>query len=157
MVPVGLAQASSIFVGNMIGQKKMRDAQVYAKMGALCALMWGCFFVFIMSVFQKHIIELFSSSPEINQLVERVFFILEVYVLFDAMNGMGIGLIMGIGAQAKASIYTICGFWLLGVPTSTILSFVFDLDLIGLWSGSLVAVTFCMISYYTLLIRTDWS
>jgi len=29
MIPVGLAQASAIMVGNMIGKKSIRGAQVY--------------------------------------------------------------------------------------------------------------------------------
>ncbi|CDW89421.1 na+-driven multidrug efflux pump [Stylonychia lemnae] len=156
MVPVGLAQASSVFVGNMIGQKKLKDAQIYAKMGALCSFIWGLFFVVIMTIMKTYVVQLFSSSLEINELVYQVFPILQVYVLIDSLQGMGIGLITGIGRQAKASIFTMTGFWGIGVPTAIILSFSFKLNLIGLWIGALVSISFCCISYYILIINTDW-
>lgn len=86
-----------------------------------------------------------------------VFPILQMYVLIDAMQGMGHGLICGIGRQAKASIFTMLGFWGLGVPTAVLLGFHFELTLVGLWIGGLVAILFCLLAYYTLLIKTDWS
>eukprot|EP00347_Sterkiella_histriomuscorum_P016534 403352823 len=124
MVPVGLSQASSIFVGNMIGQKRVKDAQL--------------------------------TTPDIIELVSQIYRVLSFYVLFDAMAGMGNGLIIGIGRQAKASIFTIMSFWIIGVPLSAILAFSFDMQLQGLWLGSLVGVIICAISYYTLLTVTDW-
>lgn len=73
------------------------------------------------------------------------------------MGGMGNGLIMGIGRQAKASIFTIIGYWVFGVPISAVLGFTYELDVLGLWLGSLFAVIFCSACYYTILIVTDWN
>jgi MATE family multidrug resistance protein len=88
--------------------------------------------------------------------VNKVYPLLSFYVLFDAMGGMGNGLIVGIGRQARASIFTIIGYWMIGVPVSATLGFAFDMSLMGLWIGSLVAVIFCTSCYFTLLIKTDW-
>lgn len=91
------------------------------------------------------------------QLVNRVYPVLSFYVFFDAMGGMGNGLIVGIGRQAKASIFTIIGYWVIGVPISAVLGFSYEMDVLGLWLGSLFAVIFCTFTYYTLLIVTDWN
>ena len=54
-------------------------------MGALCSFMWGLFFVLLMTILKTYIVELFSSSVEINDLVYSVFPILQFYVLIDAI------------------------------------------------------------------------
>lgn len=66
-------------------------------MGALAALLWGVIFVIILNVFHKQIVNLYSTQPDIIELVNKVYPILSFYVLFDALGGMGNGLIIGIG------------------------------------------------------------
>lgn len=66
-------------------------------MGALAAFLWGVFFVIVLNLFHDSIVGLYTSEPEIVELVNKVYSVLSIYVLFDALGGMGNGLIIGIG------------------------------------------------------------
>jgi len=79
-----------------------------------------------------------------------------VYVLMDCLQMVGQGLINGIGKQATASLFTLTGFWFLGVPTAYVLFVVLNMGMSGLWTGPILALTFCFIGYYGLLLKVDW-
>ena len=50
MIPVGIAQAASIMVGNNIGAKKITAGMVYAKMCVLTSIIWGVGSVLVLNL-----------------------------------------------------------------------------------------------------------
>lgn len=61
-----------------------------------------------------------------------------------------------MGRQGKGSMFTIIGFWVIGVPTCLVQVFYFKSGIEALWFGPLIAHFFNTISYYTIVLRADW-
>ena len=85
MIPVGIAQASSITVGNNIGSKNIRAGVVYAKMCVLTSIIWAVGTVIFLNALQGTVISVFSKSPQVNQILASSFGIISVFVFFDCV------------------------------------------------------------------------
>ena len=92
-----------------------------------------------------------------NSIIESAFPIISFFVFFDCVQGVGQGIIRGLGKQGIASTVTIIGYWVLGIPISLVAVFYYNYGIIGLWTGPSVALIFNFIFYYVIIIRTDWT
>jgi MATE family multidrug resistance protein len=97
MIPVGIAIASNIMVGNNIGANEVHVAKYYAKMCNLTAFIWAVASVFFMNVLRSSFISIFSSSQGVNDLIVQAYALLSVFVFFDCMQGVASGIIRGLG------------------------------------------------------------
>ncbi|CDW84612.1 na+-driven multidrug efflux pump [Stylonychia lemnae] len=156
MIPVGLSISSVILVGNMIGANNPNGAKLYAKMCTLSAFIWALASVAFINLLQGQVIGIFSSSVSVNELILRAFNIISIFVFFDCVQGVGQGVIRGLGKQGEASYVTIFGYWVLGIPISIDAVFYHSGGIVGLWIGPSVAIIFNFIFYYVLILRTDW-
>lgn len=157
MIPVGLAQACIIMVGNNIGAKNIAMAKTYAKFCTVTALSWGLLSVALMLIFGESLIRIFSSNEEVVNTVLEVYACLWLYVFVDCVQCNGHGIIAGVGKQGKGSIYTLIGYWLIGIPVCFIQVFYFKMGIIALWLGPLTALVFNSFAYYILIWKIDWN
>ena len=63
MVPVGIAIATNVLVGNNIGAFKIELAKFYARMCFLAGFVWAIASVLAIWLFQNQLIELFTTDP----------------------------------------------------------------------------------------------
>jgi Na+-driven multidrug efflux pump len=85
MIPVGIAQASSIMVGNNIGAKDITAAKVYAKMCVLTAMLWAVAIVIFLNLMKGTVISVFSSNEAVNYTIGSAFPVLSLFVFFDCI------------------------------------------------------------------------
>jgi MATE family multidrug resistance protein len=82
--------------------------------------------------------------------------ILNIFIFFDCLQGVGTGIIRGLGRQGLASTITITGYWIIGIPLSLASVFEFGWGIEGLWYGPTVACAFNFAFYYIMLVKTNW-
>ena len=157
MIPLGIAIAATILVGNMIGAKDIEGAIIFAKNATYTACIWAIGSVIFLNLLQTPVLHVFSASASVNSIIESAFPIISLFVFFDCVQGVGQGIICGLGKQGIASIVPIIGYWVLGIPTSLVAVFYFDYGIVGLWTGPTVAIIFNFIFYYVIIIKTDWT
>ncbi len=58
-----------------------------------------------------------------NQNVIEAYTMLNVYIFIEPISKIMTGLITGIGRQGIASIFTLLGYWALGIPLTIIYVF----------------------------------
>eukprot|EP00347_Sterkiella_histriomuscorum_P022093 403331703 len=156
MIPVGIAQAASIMVGNNIGAKNVKAGKIYAQMCVLTSVIWGVGTVFVLILLRDVVIRVFSDSKTVNAIIAQAFPIISIFVFFDCVQGVGQGIIRGLGKQARASNITIIGYWILGIPISLSTVFYLNWGIVGLWTGPTVAIVFNFIFYYLIIMKQDW-
>jgi multidrug resistance protein, MATE family len=79
-----------------------------------------------------------------------------ISIFIDAVVTVQIGIIKGIGKQAQATVAYLLCFYLVSLPSTYILCFVFKQSLSGLWGGVSVGLVL-LVSYISkLLINADW-
>ena len=79
-----------------------------------------------------------------------------IYVFIDCVQCVGQGMIRGLGKQGVASIGTVIGYWVIGIPLSLLAVFKFDWGIVGLWLGPSIAILFNFCYYFLMITRTDW-
>jgi hypothetical protein len=66
-----------------------------------------------------------------------------VFQLFDGLQGVGTGILRGLGDTHTAMLWNLAAHWMLGLPVAYLLAFHTPLGVIGLWWGLSVGLTIC--------------
>lgn len=62
MIPVGIAIATNVLVGNNIGANRLDLAKYYAKMCFTAGLIWAILSVAVVAILQKQIVAIFTDD-----------------------------------------------------------------------------------------------
>jgi MATE family multidrug resistance protein len=143
MVPLGVAQATSVRVGNAIGRRDAEAANVSGWSGvALSASFMSCSAVVLWTL-PLPIVHIFSYDPEIAKVGVSLLAIAAVFQFFDGVQVTAIGALRGSGNTRIAMITDFVGWWLIGLPLGTWLCFGRGWGVRGLWfglSGGLISI-----------------
>lgn len=156
MIPVGIMVAAQILVGNNVGANRIDVGKAYAKMCVQVAAMWALGTIGLLLLFKGPFIGVFTDSEAVSNVIMTAYPIMLLYVFFDCVQCVGQGMIRGLGKQGPASIGTVIGYWLIGIPTSLLCVFSFDMGIIGLWLGPTLAIFFNFCFYYSMVVFSDW-
>ena len=135
MVPLGVAGAATVLVGQAIG----RGAQEEARRAAGAALMVGIGFMALAAgafLFVPGLLaSAYSSDPGVLALASVLIPIAGVFQVFDGLHVVSAGVLRGAADTRYPMAVGLIGFWLLGLPISLALGFGAGLGPPGLWWG----------------------
>jgi len=135
MIPVGIAAAGSVRVGQAVGRgdaaAARRAAGAALVLGLSIMLLSGSVFI----LFPGAMGRLFSVDPAVVALVALLLPIAGVFQIFDGLQAVAAGVLRGVGDTRAPMMANLLGFWVLGVPVSIFLGFGLDLGPTGLWWG----------------------
>jgi MATE family multidrug resistance protein len=135
MVPLGVAQATSVRVGNAIGRRDAEAANVSGWSGvALSASFMSCSAIVLWTL-PLPIVHIFSYDPEVAKVGVSLLAIAAVFQFFDGVQVTAIGALRGSGNTRIAMITDFVGWWLLGLPLGAWLCFGRGWGVRGLWFG----------------------
>ena len=66
-----------------------------------------------------------------------------VFQLFDGLQGVGTGVLRGLGDTRTPMLWNLGGHWFIGLPLAYVLAFQFGLGVIGLWWGLSSGLIIC--------------
>ncbi|NXD82749.1 S47A1 protein, partial [Halcyon senegalensis] len=156
MIPLGLATAASVQVGNALGAGDVETAKRSSSTSLLCT---GFFCIAVGAVLAstKNLLGyIFTSDKEIVDLVAWVMPVYVVFHLFEAMCGACSGVLRGIGKQKFGAILNAVGYYGVGLPLAAVLLFVAKIGVIGLWLGMLACVCILCTCFIVYISRMDW-
>ena len=125
---IGIANATSVLVGNRIGAGKDDEAYIYAGrslgLGAVGGMMMGILLQFV----KWPILSLFNVAPEVIQNASQILIVTSVFMWFKTNNMTIVVGILRAGGDTKFSLF-LDGIiiWIVGVPLTAIGAFVFHL------------------------------
>lgn len=135
MVPLGVASAGAVRVGQAVGR---RDAAGASQAGwaalLLGVLFMGCAALVFLAL-PEPILRLFTSEPAVVATGVSLLLIAAGFQLFDGVQGVTTGLLRGLGDTRTPMIWNLAGHWCLGLPMGYVLCFVVGWGVIGLWIG----------------------
>jgi MATE family multidrug resistance protein len=135
MVPLGLASAGAVRVGQAIGRG---DGHGASRSG-WTAIAIGVLFMTCASLtfllLPTPIIRLFSADAAVIGTGISLLAIAAAFQLFDGLQGVTTGVLRGVGDTRTAAVSNLAGHWLLGLPIGYTLCFVFGWGVRGLWMG----------------------
>jgi multidrug resistance protein, MATE family len=140
MVPLGVAQATSIRVGLAIGSGNSDGARRAASAGLLIGAgfmsVTGAAFI----VAPRTLAAAYTSAAEVVALAALLIPIAGFFQIFDGLQVVAAGALRGAGDTRAPLVVNLIGFWGLGLPASLLLAFRLDLGPAGLWWGLVVGL-----------------
>jgi len=148
MVPLGIASASAVSVGQAIGQKDAALARSngYIGMGIACAFMTCSAIAFLL--IPRQILSVYSTDAFVISLGVKLLAIAALFQLFDGIQTVATGALRGLGDTNLPMVVNFVGYWLLGLPLGYILCFRMGFGVAGLWWG----LTFALVGISIVLL-----
>jgi len=135
MIPLGLASAGAVRVGNAVGARDPRGAAAAGwtviALGVAFMLFSGLLFV----VIPQTLIGFFTRDAEVLALGSSLLLIAAVFQLFDGLQGVITGTLRGLGDTRTPMVTNLGAHWLVGLPVGYSLCFVSGWGAAGLWWG----------------------
>jgi MATE family multidrug resistance protein len=135
MIPVGVAQATSVVVGQAVGREDPAGARraVGAGIAAVTAIM--CVTAAMFLTLPEPLARIFSDDVTVIATAAILLPIAGVFQVFDGLQVAAAGALRGIGDTRIPMIVNLVGFWGIGLPASAYLGFRTDLGPRGVWWG----------------------
>jgi MATE family multidrug resistance protein len=145
MIHLGLSNAATVRSGNALGRKDpdhlMRGAKVVIAMSLLIAALTIVVFVLI----PDPLISVFLDKDEPNRAeimaIGAVLLLMAgIFQMVDAAQAMALGLLRGLRDTKVPMSFAVFSYWVIGVPCSYVLGFVFEYEGVGVWGGLVVGL-----------------
>jgi MATE family multidrug resistance protein len=134
MVPLGISQGASTRVGNLIGAgmpvAARRSATLALALGAGVMVVSAVLFV----VLRHALPRLYTDDPEVIAVAAGILPIAAAFQLFDGTQGVGGGVLRGVGATRPAAVFNLVGYYVIALPLAA-LAVHMGMGLEGLWWG----------------------
>lgn len=141
MVSVGLSQAGSIRVSNMVGRKDFNQLKVIGKSTINMSIVYGSFCLILVLFLRNSIPKIFTEDFIVVQLASGLLLLAAVFQVSDSTQAISSGLLRGIKDVRWPTIYIFIAYWIIGLPIGCFFTFYLDWGAYGIWVGFIVGLT----------------
>ncbi|KAI3616804.1 multidrug oligosaccharidyl-lipid polysaccharide flippase [Moniliophthora roreri] len=152
--PFALGIATSVRIGNLLGEQRARRAGIVCKTAIFIAFIMAIFFSLMFFAFRQNWSYMFNEDPgkytffpHRNRRTDGV---------FDGNSAVANGILRARGKQVTGALLNISAYYVIGVPFGAWFAFNFNLGLHGLWIGLTISLVYCSVFGSALCLRTDW-
>lgn len=137
MVPLGLAGAITVRVGNAIGRGDPAGARRAGLVGIGLAVVFALFSATFILLFPEQIVRLYTNDPEVIALGASLLLFAAIFQLSDGIQVAAAGALRGMKDTRIPMVYSVLAYWLIGMSIGWWLSFRADWGPAGMWVGIL--------------------
>ncbi|XP_021909340.1 protein DETOXIFICATION 16-like [Carica papaya] len=156
MIPFGLSTAVSTRVSNELGAGHPVAARLAVRVVLMTAIAGGTLVASVL--ISMHNIWGYAYSSEI-QVVKRIAAMMPIVAVSTFVDGLQCvlsGIARGCGWQKIGAFINLGSYYLVGIPSAILMSFVLHLGGKGLWLGIICALLVQLICLLLVTIRTNW-
>ncbi len=135
MIPVGLAGAITVRVGNAIGRGDPAGARRAGLVGMGMAVGIQSVAAIIMLVFPEAVARMYTGDPEVVEMAASLLLFAALFQLPDALQAATAGALRGMKDTRVPMIYTVIAYWLVGMSLGWWLTFRQEMGAPGMWIG----------------------
>ncbi|EPS33023.1 hypothetical protein PDE_07984 [Penicillium oxalicum 114-2] len=155
-IPFPLSIACSTRVANLIGASLVGASKTSAKVSFCLATVVGLFNMVLLSSLRTSVPKLFSSDPEVIELVAIGLPVCAAFQLFDALAAVCNGVLRGLGRQEIGGYIQVLCYYAIAMPISMSTTFSLHWGIQGLWTGVAVALLFVSSTEAFFISRISW-
>ncbi|MCL4811190.1 MAG: MATE family efflux transporter [Vicinamibacteraceae bacterium] len=135
MVPLGMASAGAVLVGQAVGARSGEAAARagWVALGTIAAFMLGVAVIFVAA--PRLLLGVFTDDGALIWLGARLLAVAAVFQLFDGLQGVATGVLRGIGDTQTPMRWNLVAHWAVGFPVGYLLCFPLGFGVLGLWIG----------------------
>lgn len=146
MVPLGIAIAASIRVGQATGRGDPQSARAAGRAGILLAAAFMCVSAFTFLTFPRAVVGLFAdlTDPGNAAMVAHAVRFLGFAAVFQLVDGVQVtagGALRGLKDTRVPMLLTLVAFWFVGLPVGLLAAFRLGVGPNGLWYGLIAGLT----------------
>ncbi|KAK8714637.1 hypothetical protein V6N13_041988 [Hibiscus sabdariffa] len=156
MIPFGLSSAASIRVSNELGAENPGAARLAVHVVLVLAVSQGILFGLVLMLVRDILGYAYSNDARVVAYVSTIIPILSISNLVDGVQCVLSGIARGCGWQKIGAYVNLGAYYIVGIPLSIVLAFVFQLGTKGLWLGITAALFTQMLFLLIITARTNW-
>ncbi|CAN1794794.1 Protein DETOXIFICATION 16 [Linum perenne] len=163
MLPLGISATASTRVSNELGGGRPRAARLAVYVSVAIVVTETIVTTTIMVLGHNVWGYLYSKEEEVVRYVGDMMLLSAAFHMFDGIQSVLSGICRGCGRQNIGAIVNLGAYYLLGVPCSIVLAFVYhwggkrvDRFLQGLWTGITLALFSQAVFMTVLTVNTNW-
>ena len=140
MVPLGIASAAAVRVGQALGR---RDPDGAARSGWTAIVLGASFMTasgIVLVAAPSSIVALYTHDPDVIAIGGFLLMMAAFFQLFDGIQGVTIGALRGLGDTRTAMLTHLVCDWFIGLPVGWFFCFGLGWNVAGLWVGLSLAM-----------------
>ena len=141
MVPVGLANALMVRVGQAVGESGVVEARFRGLVGIGVASGAMTVSALVIVMFPQAIIGLYVADPAVVAIASMLLVCAALFQLSDGIQITSAGALRGLQDTNVPMFISGAAYWLVGVPTSWWLGIYLERGPFGLWLGLILGLT----------------
>lgn len=122
MVPLSFGIASTIMIGQTLGQKKLEEAKRLSYHALFTAVLFALFTCVIIVLFRNAIPFAFTSDPRSMAIAATLLIFAALYQIPDSLQAVANGILRGYKHTRPILLITLFCYWLIGIPLGYILA-----------------------------------
>lgn len=135
MIPVGVAQAAAVLVGQAVGREDPPGARRAAGAGLVTGTVFmACTAVVFLSA-PGLLARAYTDEAAVVAVAVTLIPIAGLFQVFDGIQVVSAGVLRGVGDTRVPMLVNLVGFWVVGLPVSAYLGFRTSLGPSGIWWG----------------------
>jgi MATE family multidrug resistance protein len=140
MIPLGMAGAVSIRVGQAVGAGRQDRLRPILKASFLLVASWQGLAALVFIFAGGLMAEAMSDDPAVIDLTVTLFTMVALLQIADGFQGTALGALRGVSDMTAPTVITLVAYWLLALPVSFVLGFWLNHGAVGVWLGYTVGL-----------------
>jgi multidrug resistance protein, MATE family len=140
MIPLGLASAAAVRVGQALGRNDPRGAAVSGWTAIALGTLFETGVVLLFLLAPVQIGRIFTHDEAIIRMAVKLLALAALFEMFDGFQGISTGALRGLGDTRTPMICHLIAYWVLGLPAGWYLCFRRGWGAPGFWVGFDVAL-----------------
>jgi MATE family multidrug resistance protein len=141
MVPLGMAGAITVRVGNALGRGDPAGARLAGLVGVALAVGFGLVSAAIMVAFPEWIARIYTGEREVIELAATLLLYAAVFQVSDCLQVSSAGALRGLKDTRIPMLYSVASYWAVGLSLGTWLTFGRDWGAQGMWVGIIAGLS----------------
>jgi len=141
MVPLGLAGAITVRVGNAIGRGDPAAARTAGLVGIGIAGVFGLISAGIMFSVPEAIARIYTADAEVIELAAALLLFAAIFQVSDGLQAASAGALRGLKDTRVPMFYSVLSYWAVGLSVGSWLTFCRDWGARGMWVGLICGLT----------------
>lgn len=140
MIPMALAMALTIRVGQLYGEKNWRIMRHVQTLGFRLATALACSTMLLIFFFRSEITTAYTSDPAVHHIAVGLLLFAMAYQIFDAWQVCAAGCLRGMQDTQGPMWITLLSYWGIALPLGILLSRGLHYSAPGFWTGLVIGL-----------------
>ncbi|MEO8779360.1 MAG: MATE family efflux transporter [Rhodanobacter sp.] len=156
MIPLGLAMAITVRVGNAVGRGDERGVRYAGFCGIGLTLVTQLFSAAVLLSFPHAIAALYTHDPKVIALAAQLIVLAGLFQFSDGIQVAANGALRGLKDTRVPMAITLFSYWVVGMPVGWWLAFHHGMGARGMWMGLIAGLSVAAVMLFTRFWRSAW-